>query len=132
MSDTAQARAVKEIYAALNRNDIPAILSFFDPQIERVEPPGFPASGTYHGLAKVGAHFATARATWAEGTCEPEQLITHGENVVALVHVKVRLKDKSDWIDGRAADVFSFKDGKVTKMLTFLEAADALKWAGVK
>ncbi len=40
-----ETEAIKEVYAALNRNDIPAVLKFFDPQIERIEPEGFKVAG---------------------------------------------------------------------------------------
>lgn len=121
----------KAIYEALNRNDIPGLLEFFDPQIERVEPQGLPTSGTYHGLEDVKIQFSQARNTWAEGSCEPEQFITLGNKVVVFVHVKVRLKDKVDWIEGRIADGFVFKNGKVTQMLTFIEREKALEWTGI-
>ena len=48
----AETDALREAYAALNRNDIPAMLRAFDPQIERIEPPEFPSGGTYRGLAQ--------------------------------------------------------------------------------
>ena len=53
-----ETEALREAYAALNRNDIPAFVRILDPQIERIEPADFPQGGTYHGLAAVTAHFA--------------------------------------------------------------------------
>lgn len=53
----AEIEAVKQIYAAINRKDIPAAMEFSDPQIERIEPPGFPSAGTYRGHAEVVCHF---------------------------------------------------------------------------
>lgn len=41
-----ETEALREVYAAINRNDIPAVLKFFDPQIERIEFEGFPSAGT--------------------------------------------------------------------------------------
>lgn len=125
------AATTAEIYAALNRNDIPGVLKFFDPQVERVEPDTPPATGIYRGLAEVEPHFTKARNTWAEGACAPEEFFVAGDKVVVFVHVKVRLKDKTDWIEGRIADGFTFKNGKVTFMRTFLERKDALQWAGI-
>jgi ketosteroid isomerase-like protein len=71
----AETQAIREVYAALNRGDIPGFVSVLDPQIERVEPAGFPMSETYRGLAAVTAHLSKARGTWAEGTCEPRRFI---------------------------------------------------------
>jgi len=137
MQDATQAMAAemetaRKIYAAINRNDIPAALAFFDPEAVRVEPPGFPTAGTYRGHAAILAHLSSGRNTWAEGVCEPEQLIAAGDKVVVFLHVHVRLHGRTDWIDGRFADVCTFRNGKVIEFRTFGERGDALNWAGVK
>ncbi|MEQ1515316.1 MAG: nuclear transport factor 2 family protein [Usitatibacteraceae bacterium] len=131
-SQAADIEVVKEIYAAINRNDVPAAIKFFDPQIERIEPPGFPSAGTYRGHAEVMAHLSKGRNTWAEGTCEPERFIVAADKIVAFVHVHVRLKDHTEWIDARFADGYIFRNGQATQMRTFGERQEALDWAGAK
>ena len=126
-------RAVLEqFFAALNRNDMHGIPRYFDPQIVRIEPEGFPTAGTYRGIAEVQKHITKGRGTWAEGTCEPEKFLTNGDKVVVYLHVRVRLKDSTDWVDGRFADGFVFRDGKITQYLSFGEQLDALRWAGIE
>ena len=122
--------AVKEFYAALNRNDVPATLKHFDPQCVRVEFEGTPMAGTYRGLAGIKAHFEKSRDTWAEGACEPERFQAAGDKVIAFVHVKVKLKAGGKRVEGRVADVFGFTNGKITEFRSFLEAKEAAKWAG--
>jgi len=124
--------ALNQFFAAINRNDMQSIIKDFDPQIVRIEPEGFPTAGTYRGIAEVQEHVAKGRGTWAEGTCEPEKFLTHGDKVVVYLHVGVRLKDSLDWVDGRFADGFVFRDGKITQYLSFGERLDALKWAGIE
>lgn len=119
---------VNEIYAALNRNDLSAYLSFFDPKIVRFESFG----GRFHGLEELKANFSLGRDTWAEGSCQPENLITVGNKVVVFVHVKVRLKNKDEWIDGQVTDVFTFEGSKVIEFYSFLNRNEALNWAGAK
>ncbi len=126
-----EVEALKQFYATINRNDMQGITQYFDPQIVRIEPEGFPTSGTYRGLAEAQEHVAKGRATWAEGTCEPEKFLTHGDKVVVYLHVRVRLKDSTDWIDARFADGFVFRAGKITHYLTFGERREALQWAGI-
>jgi hypothetical protein len=46
--------------------------------------------------------------------------------------VRVRLKDHTDWIDGRFADVHTFRSGKVIQIRTFGKRQDALEWASAK
>ena len=84
-------------------------------------------------IAKItaAALIVFGRGTWAEGTCEPEKFLTNVDKVVVYLHVWVRLKDSPDWVGGRFADGFVFRDGKITQYLSFGERLDALKWAGI-
>ena len=127
-----ETEVLEQFFAAVNRNDMQATTKDFDPQIVRIEPEGFPTSGTYRGIATVQAHVAKGRGTWAEGTCQPEKFLQNGDKVVAYLQVRVRLKDSNEWIDARFADGFRFRDGKIIQYLTFGERAEALKWAGIK
>ena len=127
----AEVEALREAYAALNRNDIPGFVSLFAPEVVFLEPEDFPMAGTYRGLAEVTAHVKRARSTWAEGSCEPEQFIVAGDKVVALVQVHVRLRDETDWREGALADVYTFRDGKAVEMRVFADRRQGLEWAGV-
>jgi ketosteroid isomerase-like protein len=128
----AEIKLVTEIYAAINRNDVAALVQAFDPQIERVEPTDFPSAGTYRGHAELSAHIAKGRGTWAEGGCEVDECIVAGDTIVVFVHVHVRLKDRTEWIDGRMADVFTFRDGKAVFWRSFGKRQDALDWASAQ
>ncbi len=44
---------LKQFFAAINRNDLPGLTQYFDPQIVRIKPGGFPTAGTYRGIAEV-------------------------------------------------------------------------------
>jgi ketosteroid isomerase-like protein len=131
-SHAAEIEAVKETYAAINRNDVPAAVKAFDPQMEWIEPPDFPTPGTYRGHMEVMAHISRGRNTWAEGACEVERCIVAGDKIVAFVRARVRLKDHTEWIDGRFADVHTFRNGKVIQVRTFGQRQEALEWAGAK
>jgi len=124
--------AMKQFFAAINRNDMQAITRDFDPQIVRVEPEGFPTAGTYRGIAEVQEHVRTGRGTWAEGSCDPEKFFIKGEKAVVYLHAWVRLKDATDWTGGRFADGFVFRNGKITEYRSFGERVQALKWAGIE
>ena len=130
-SVAAHTETLRAAYAALNRNDIPATVKALDPQIEWIEPDEYPIGGTNHGHAEVQAHLSKARETWAEGSCEPERFIVAGDKIVVLLHVRVRLKDNTEWIDGEIADVYTFRNGKAIQMRHFPDRTQALEWAGV-
>ena len=131
-SRSAEIESLNNAYAALNRNDIAGFVKDFDPQIERLEPADFPLGGTYRGIDAVKAHIAQGRATWAEGTCTPERFVVAGDKIVLFIRIHVRLKDKTQWLDGEIGDVFTFRNGKVIQFRTFGEFHDALEWAGVR
>lgn len=128
----AETEALRAAYAALNRNDVPGFVAIFDSQIERVELLELPQGVTYRGLAAVTAHVAKARASWAEGRCEPERFIVAGDRIIVLTDVRVRLKHETEWRVGRTADVFTFRDGKAIQFHTFADERQALAWAGVE
>jgi ketosteroid isomerase-like protein len=126
-----ETEALRKAYAALNGNDITGFTAILDPEIERIEPAGFPTSGTYHGIESVKAQISQGRSTWAEGVCEPESFIVAGDKIVVVANIHVRLKGHTDWIDGRIGDVFTFRNGKAIQFRTFAEPEEAFEWAGV-
>ena len=72
------------------------------------------------------------RATWAEGSCDPEKFLVNGDKIVVYLHARVRLKSTNEWIDGRFADGFVFRNGKIIEYRTFGERIEALEWAGIQ
>jgi ketosteroid isomerase-like protein len=121
---------IEAVYAAINRDDSPSAMQFFDPQIERIEPTSFPSAGTYLGHEEVQTHLTQGRETWAEGKCEPEKFIGAGDQMIVFLHVRVRLKKNGEWIEGRFADGFTFRNGLIVQMITFVEKQEALEWVG--
>lgn len=132
MTQSAATEILKDFFAAINRNDVQAAASAFDPEIVRIEPEGFPTAGTYRGIPQVREHVAKGRGTWAEGTCEPEGFFENGDKVVVYLHAWVRLKGSTEWIGGRFADGFVLRSGKIVEYHSFAERADALEWAGIE
>jgi ketosteroid isomerase-like protein len=128
----AETDALRETYAALNRNDIDAAVKTFDTQIAWIEPPEYPLGGTYHGHAAVKAHLSRARGTWAEGSCEAERFIVAGDKVIVFIYVRVRLKHETEWREGRHAAVYTFHNGNAIEMRIFDDKRQALEWAGLK
>lgn len=122
---------LRAAYAALNRNDIRPFVQLFDPRIEWIET-DLPQGGIYRGLSAVETHLLAARATWAEGSCEPQRFIAAGDRIVVLLHVQVRLNHETDWREGHIADVFTFRDGKAIEKRSFTDGRRAMEWVGVE
>lgn len=128
----AEIDALKRTYDALNRNDIPAAVAAFDPEIVWIEPAGYLSGRTYRGLAAVEALFAQARGSWAEGRCEATRFIPAGDKVVVFIHVRVRLKHETAWREGEHAAVYTFRGGKAVEQRIFKDKRQALEWAGAE
>jgi hypothetical protein len=79
----------------------------------------------------VQAHVTKGRGTWAEGTCEPEKFLINGDRVVVYLHARVRLKNSTEWVGGRFADGFVFRNGRIVQYLSFGKRTEALEWAGI-
>jgi ketosteroid isomerase-like protein len=126
-----EAAALERFFSAVNRNDIEALPAFFDPDIVRIEPEGFPTAGTYRGIAAVTEHLRKGRGSWAEGSCDPEKFLQNGDKVVVYLHARVRLHGSTEWVGGRFADGFVIRDGKIAHYQSFGERADALNWARI-
>jgi ketosteroid isomerase-like protein len=126
-----QVEVLKAFFGAINRNDIDAACKDFDPDIVRVEPEGFPTSGTYRGMEAVREQVRRGRGSWAEGSCDPEDFFVKDDKVVVYLYAWVRLRGATDWIGGRFADGFAFRDGKIVDYRSFGEREDALRWAGI-
>ena len=127
-----ETRALERFFAAINRNDMQALVADLDPDIVRVEPEGHDTAGTFRGVAAVQANVTKGRGTWAEGSCDPEKFLVNGNKVVVYLHARVRKKGATEWMGGRFADGFVFRGGKIVEYRTFWERADALEWAGIE
>lgn len=52
--------------------------------------------------------------------------------MIAICDMHVRLRNRTDFLDGRLADVFTFRNGKAIGYRTFGEVKEVLEWAGVE
>lgn len=86
----------------------------------------------HRGIDDVQQHVRETRGKWAEGTCDPEKFLENGAKAVVYLHARVRLHDSPEWIDGRFADGFVFRDERILEWRTFTSRAEALRWAGIE
>ncbi|WP_413574672.1 HAD-IA family hydrolase [Bdellovibrio sp. HCB290] len=124
-------KILRQFYSHLNNAETDAAVSLLDASIFRTEPSELPQAGTYRGLAEMRDHIASGRATWAEGACEPMEFFAKGNKIVVTVHVKVRLKDSTEWIDAKIADGYALNEGRITEFHTFLTKEKAFAWGGI-
>jgi len=128
----AEIESLQRVYAALNANDIDAVMREFDPNIVWMEPWDPPMGGTWRGIDEVAPHFARSRNKWAEGRCEAYRFVPAGEKVVVFIDVNVRLEGENEFRTGRHASVYTFRGGKAVEQRIFEDEGAALAFAGVR
>ncbi len=122
---------LRAAYAAFNRGDIDSAVRFLDPQVEWIEPTEFPGGGTYRGVEGAKRYLANSWASVTLVISQPEQFISAGDRIVVFVHARVLPKNSETWQDIRLADVYTFQNGRATKMRAFANREDALRWVGI-
>ena len=117
---------IRELYAAVEKDDFGAALGFFHPEVEWL-----PTEGTYHGLEGVGASFIEWMEPWDEHSVELEEVVGSGEQVLATVRLRARGQGSGMEIDQRFFQVHTVRDGKIVRMVEFVDREPAAEAAGL-
>jgi ketosteroid isomerase-like protein len=119
---------VRSIFAAWERGDFSSA-EWADPEIEFVIPDG-PSPGSWRGLAGMTEGFRDFLSAWEELGGEAEEYRElDGERVLALFHRSGRGKTSGldlGQLRSNAAALFHVRNGKVTRLVLYLDADRAL------
>jgi uncharacterized protein len=121
---------VRSIYEAFNRRDWDAAFRDQHPDVELTTPPG-PNAGTFRGREEIQGFWEEMLTPFEAWTAEPEEFFEHGDQVVAVVKVRVRHKDSSAEIENRTGNLWTIRDGAVGSMRMFPQPEKALEAAGL-
>ena len=117
-------------YEALNGADVDAALELCDSEVEVYMSPDVVAAVAPHGHRDVGEYLRGWFDSWHLYRPEPEDFISAGGQVVALVNLRARGKGSRFEIEEQSADVFEFNDGgKISKMRLYVNRDTALQQA---
>jgi len=125
--------AVKGIYGAFGRGDIPSILSALAPDIEWVNPGPDDLSyfGVRRGRDAVQQLFEYVGGEFELAQFEPKLFFAEGETVAVVLQMKGRMRSTGKEFEQDLAHIFSFgDDGLVTNFLDIQNTAavaDALR-----
>lgn len=118
---------MRQGYEAFGRGDIPAVLALFDPDIEWVEPQGFPYGGTYRGHDQVVGLFQTAAETLGpDWRLEPDRFIETEDGVLVLGRHTGKRPDGASW-EVPFAMVWTMEDGRATTFRQYGDSAVMLE-----
>jgi ketosteroid isomerase-like protein len=122
---------VQAAYDALARGDVPAILALFDSEVEITEAESLPYGGLYHGHAGAQQLLGSMFAAWETFQVSVERLVPHGDEVIAFLQIRGKLRGSGRALEMPAVEVFSLRYQKIRSITPFYwdTAAIAGAWA---
>lgn len=122
---------LRAVYAAIATGDLSMLFELCDPNVEVTEPPEIPDSSSYHGHEGIRAVFEKLQEAFPDMRFAAPEFIAHGDRVLASMH----------WLGTGAGSgasarvplfhVWSFEDGRATRIRAFLDRGQALEAAGL-
>jgi ketosteroid isomerase-like protein len=120
---------LNSFYEALNAGDVDAALELCDSEVEVYMPPNVVAAVAPRGHRDVGEYLRGWFDSWHVYEPEPEDFVSAGSRVVALVKLRARGKGSRFEIEEPIADVFEFDGGKISKLRLYVQRDTALEQA---
>lgn len=122
-------KRVQQMYAEFQKGNISAVLDNLTADVEwkdAAKPP-IPYAGTKHGIKEVGEYFKKLDQAQEFLTFEPKEFIAQDGTVVALGHLKARIKSTNKTVESDWTMTFHFKDGKVNEFRSCYDVDAALQ-----
>jgi ketosteroid isomerase-like protein len=123
---------VRRMYAAWARGDFRAGLEDLDPHVTFVVRPEFPEFGVFVGADGVRQFMTRLFEQWERMTVNAERLVEVGDTVLARVVQTSKGRMSGVEGDNRYFMLFTFRGGKVVRLESVIEEADALEAAGLR
>jgi ketosteroid isomerase-like protein len=122
----------KRVMDAFNRRDVDGFFALATPEFEWF--PAMPVivgGSGFRGRDGIERYLAEIGDTWEEYRVRPEELRDLGERVLMLGRIEGRGRGSHAWIDAPTGTIFDFRDGKVSRVRTYLDHGEALQGAGL-
>jgi ketosteroid isomerase-like protein len=124
--------AVKRLMEAVHRRDVDALASLTTPDLEWF--PVFAArveGDPYHGREGIETFLAEVEETWEEFLPIPEEYRDLGDGVLGLGRLLTRGRGSGVPVESPWGAVYDLRDGKVSRIRTYLDHGEALRAAGL-
>lgn len=120
--------AVRSIYAAFAKGDIPAVLAALAPDVRWTEAEGGPYGGVSVGpQAVLDDVFMKLGGEWDGFAAVPAEFIADGDTVVALGEYSGTYKATGKGFRAPFAHVWRFRDGKAAEFQQYTDTAVHLR-----
>jgi ketosteroid isomerase-like protein len=128
---SANVAIVRRFVDAFNRLDVDALAGEYDPDVELHEWPAAPGARTYRGRDGVRAALDSWLEVWEWMRVEIEDLIETGDRVLVILFQRAKGRGSEIEVQTRTFNVYTFRDGKVSRIQLFTEREPALEAAGL-
>ena len=120
--------AVRGMYEAFGRGDVPAVLGAMAADIEWHEAEGMPYGGVYHGPDEVAQKvFGPLLEDVPDFALTPEEFIPSGDTVAAVVRYTGTGKATGKALNLLVVHVWDVRDGKIARFRQFADTAKYLE-----
>jgi ketosteroid isomerase-like protein len=120
--------ATQRLFEAFGAADIPAILTFLDPDIaiEFYGPPVIPYAGRYKGMQQARGFFETVLSSVDINQFDAEEIYGVGDKVIVTGHLNLTARSTGRVIDSDFAHVITLRGARWLRFRDFMNTAEAV------
>jgi ketosteroid isomerase-like protein len=125
---------LRRFYEYFNQGDIDALLELCSPEVEIYKDPEvveMVAAFMPRGRERVAQYLRGWLDSWDAYLARPEEFLGSGEEVAVLTHLRARGRNSQFEIEEDMADVFTVRNGSVSRLRLYVQRTDALKAIGL-
>ena len=123
---------VQRCHERFNHGDIDGFLSLCAQDIEFHDLPDLPGSGVFIGHEAIRDWRAQLYDAFPDAHFEAEDVIDAGDCVVVVTHGSAHGKSSGVSAEIRFTNVWTLRDGKVIRIVSYADHADALEAVGLR
>src|SRR5690349_18608682 len=117
-------------FAAVQRGDWELAMEPFAPDVE-LDQSRMPDGGVYHGRDALFDFYARWFGAWEELHFQHERIEDLDDRVLLMMRLTGRGRTTGAHVSVLAADIHTFRDGKIVRMVGYPDAREALKALGL-
>jgi ketosteroid isomerase-like protein len=119
-------RAIRGLYDAFGRKDLPAIFAVLHPQVEFYQSALLPWGGIYRGQEEAKRFFTTL-VEHVESRIDVDEIIDAGEHLVAVGHSRGRVKASGQAFEVAIVHVWTMRQGKALRFENYIDTPKMLR-----
>jgi uncharacterized protein len=127
----ANVEIARQVIHAFNRRDVDAIFECVNPDLEWL--PAMPfGGGPLRGREGIESYVRDVRESWEEYRVVAQDFrAPDDDQVVVLSRIEGRGSASGGVVDAAMGQIFDFRDGKISRVRTYLDHGEALRAAGL-